>query len=128
MVLDEDEDNVRALIGQGRYALKYDEDEEEAIELLSKAVSLEPNTPILYFLRGQAYLDLEDFQAALDDANAGLALGNHEAGYLIKINALSELGEYAEMGNTYKSLIDVVPNNPFHRLNYATYLVSEEKV
>jgi len=125
MILDEDENNVHALIGQGRYALKYEEDEEEAIELLSKAVSIEPQNAILYFLRGQAYLDVEQAEDALADANAGLAITQHEAGYLIKINALSELEQYGEMSESYEALIDAAPDNPFHRLNYATHLVSE---
>ena len=82
-----------------------EQDYEEAINLYSKAIELNPNVAIYYGNRSMAYLRTECFGAALRDATNAIALDrNYVKGYYRRAEAYMSLGKFKLALNDYQSV------------------------
>lgn len=82
-----------------------EQDYEEAINLYSKAIELNPNVAIYYGNRSMAYLRTECFGAALCDATKAIALDrNYVKGYYRRAEAYMSLGKFKLALNDYQSV------------------------
>ncbi|CAG8522981.1 11639_t:CDS:2, partial [Scutellospora calospora] len=85
---------------------------EEAIELFSKAIDLDPSNHVLYSNRSASYASLKKYDKALEDASKTVELKSDWAkGYNRKGAALHGLGKLDEARETYKEGLKIEPDN-----------------
>lgn len=89
-------------------AKKYD----EAIELYSKAIALEPSNPVFYSNRSACYFSKKQYQNALEDALLCVDKDpKFVKGYLRLVSAQIELGNFDDAETTLKAALTVEPSN-----------------
>ncbi|EGR31769.1 stress-induced protein sti1 family protein, putative, partial [Ichthyophthirius multifiliis] len=85
---------------------------EEAVDLFTKAIQINPNDHVYYSNRSGAYASKGDLEKALEDANKCIQLKPDWAkGYQRKGHAEYELGKLEDAVNTYKKGLEYEPNN-----------------
>lgn len=85
-----------SLLCQHGYALRKLGQYEKSVDAVSKAILLDPRA-VRYANRGYGYLALDNYSAALADANAGISLdANYTSSYGVKALALFGMGRNAE--------------------------------
>jgi len=99
-------DQALALWKDGRFT-----NPKEALELLNKAIELDPNYAAAYNNRGNAWHEIGDFDRSIDDFNKMLELdpiGFH--GYLGRGNALADKGEHFRAIDDFNRCLKINPN------------------
>jgi tetratricopeptide (TPR) repeat protein len=74
----------------------------EAIAEYEAGIALDPNIASLYYMRGLAYIDLRDYQAALADLNSALELEPDPPQYYYQRAVVSDA-----LGNRDQALADI---------------------
>jgi small glutamine-rich tetratricopeptide repeat-containing protein alpha len=87
---------------------KYD----EAIELYTQAINLDPTSAVYYSNRAAAYSLLGKHNAAIEDCNAALKIdSNYSKAYSRLGLAYFELAKYKESVDAYKNALALEPSN-----------------
>ena len=103
-VLEADPDNGEALGFKGQLLLKM-WGFEKAVEILSRAIRLEPASHTLFLLRAQAFYHLDYLSEAFDDCEQALEIYPYElAAYVYKTKILIEAGELDGAEDTLRYL------------------------
>ena len=95
--------------GEGNY--------QEAIQLLNKALSINPKYWDAYHARGFSYENLEDYQSAINDYNRALEINPNSAKtYSNRGNLYKELNNYQSAMEDYNQALRIDPNylNAYH--------------
>ncbi len=125
-ILKSDNKNFKALLGLGNYHLN-DENFEAAIDYYSRALEIAPNSKDVYFSRASANVRLNNFEAAMNDIAAAESDTFNEMLEIIKTEIYSKLPDKkSELLNTFKGLIEHLPQNIYYRLNYGKLLYSKK--
>ncbi len=93
-------------------------DYESAVTAISKAMELEPDTPILYNDRGFVYASAGDYEQAIADYTRAIELDpDYVRAYNNRAQVYGELGDYERSIADYTRSIELDPNYPlvFHR-------------
>lgn len=84
----------------------------QAIDLYSKAISLNPNVAIYYSNRAFAYTRLEQYGAALEDSSKSIELDpKYVKGYYRRGSANLALGKHKEALKDFKKVVQIYPKN-----------------
>ncbi|XP_018014215.1 stress-induced-phosphoprotein 1 [Hyalella azteca] len=106
-----DKEKASALKDAGNAALNADKPK-EAIEKYSEAIKLDPENHVLFSNRSAAYAKLENYTAALADAEATVRLKpDWPKGYSRKGAALVYLNRLDEAEEAYEAGLKLEPNN-----------------
>ncbi len=97
------------------------------LELSNEALSVFPNQPLPWFMKGMAYLMMKDYDKALDVFEQALIVsaGNPalEAEVYARIGDIyHEKGQHALSDSAYEKSLKLNPDNPLLLNNYAYYL------
>jgi len=85
---------------------------EEAIELYTQAINTVNDDHVYYSNRSVAYFNLENYEAALKDANFAVSLNPSWArGYLRQGKALAELGRHSDAHTSFSKGVELDPTN-----------------
>ncbi len=85
-------------------------DPEQAIEYLNEAIKLRPDLAEAYNNRGNAYIDLKQYEQAINDYNEAIRLKPRYAhAYYNRALAYSDLGQHQQAIEDYTSVIQVKP-------------------
>jgi len=104
-------DNTDVLFASAQSAIGLG-NQEEAIDLLSKAISLRDDFGDAFLLRGRTYLKMNLLPEANADADSLLQRApEHEEVLLLKANILTAEGKTDEALNIYNKVLDVNPFN-----------------
>ncbi len=90
-------------------------------------IELYPNQPLGYLMAGSANLQLENYQNAIDDLEAGLdfVIDNPELEfqfYITIADAYHRLNDNLKSDNYFDKALEIKPNDPGTLNNYAYYL------
>ena len=84
----------------------------KAIEFFTKAIEYDQNNPTLYSNRAATYIELEDYEMAVKDADKSISVDkNFFKGYIRKAQALREQGETDLAFNTLAEANKLFPTN-----------------
>jgi tetratricopeptide (TPR) repeat protein len=104
-----------ALLCQHGYALRKLGQYERSVEAVSKAILIDPQA-VRYSNRGYGYLALENYSAALADADTGIALdAGYTTNYGVKALALLGMGRTAEARDTIDAALTLSPDSAQYR-------------
>lgn len=96
-------------------------DPARALDLIGRAIQLNPGSPTAHNNRGAALLDLGLWEAALVSFDRAIALeGNYAQAHYNRGNALKELGRWEEALASFDTAIALRPNDAqahYHRAN-----------
>lgn len=85
---------------------------QEAIDLYTKAIELEPSNHVFYSNRSAAYMNLKNPEKALEDASKCISVKpDWVKGYSRKGTALQSLGKYEDAEQAYNEGLKIDPNN-----------------
>lgn len=85
---------------------------EIAIEFYTQAINTVGDDPVYYSNRSVSYFNLENYEAALKDANFAVGLKPSWArGYLRQGKALAELGRHSDAHTSFAKGVEVDPTN-----------------
>ncbi len=94
----------------------------EAIELYSKAIEIDPNVAVYYGNRSLAYLKTECFGYALNDATKAVELDkNYLKGYYRRAAAYMSLGKFKQALRDFEAVT-------FHPDQIGLFSVAESKI
>eukprot|EP01135_Chromosphaera_perkinsii_P002851 Nk52_evm6s229 gene=Nk52_evmTU6s229 len=83
-----------------------------SIKFYDQAIALHPDNPAYYGNRSAAYMMLNKFKNALDDALKGVSIdSNFVKGYLRAGKCYLTLGKFNEAKRAYKKVIELEPHN-----------------
>jgi tetratricopeptide (TPR) repeat protein len=86
-------------------------DFEMALELLSKAIKLNPANPQYFFNRGNVYFESGRCNESLSDFDRSLLIDSKNPdAWLAKGNVLKELGEFQAALTSYEKALSIAPN------------------
>ena len=84
----------------------------EAIESYTRAIKLNPQSPVYYGNRSQAKLNIQDFEGALEDADKSIELDqSYTKAYYRKAVASKGLGNYQTALEEFQRLQNFCPND-----------------
>ena len=84
----------------------------EAVELYTKAISLDPNSEVYFSNRSAAYANMERYKEALDDAQEAVTLKpGWVKGHLRRGSALTGLKKHEEARKAYMKAHQLDPHN-----------------
>lgn len=87
-------------------------DYQKALDLYTKAIEIDPTSPVYYSNRAAAYNQLGQFENAVEDALTCLSLDPHHARAFGRLGrAKLSLGDAAAAADAYKKGLDFDPNN-----------------
>jgi stress-induced-phosphoprotein 1 len=93
-----------AAVSAGKY--------QEAIDLYTQAIDLEPSNHVFYSNRSAAHMNMNNAQKALEDANKCISIKpDWVKGYSRKGAALHELGKYEDAEQAFNEGLKIDPNN-----------------
>jgi len=85
---------------------------QEAIDLYTQAITMEPSNHVFYSNRSAAYLNMKNGANALEDASKCVSLNpTWVKGYSRKGAALHEMGKYEEAEQAYNEGLKIDPDN-----------------
>ncbi|BGP41563.1 Small glutamine-rich tetratricopeptide repeat-containing protein 2 [Rhodotorula kratochvilovae] len=119
-VTEEDKKEAEAAKGKGNQ-LMAKKDYAGAIAAYTDAIAKDARNPVYLSNRAAAHSSLQDFQAAVDDARAALAIDpTFSKAYSRLGHALFSLGEYAEAVEAYEKGLELDPSNATMKSSLAT--------
>ena len=93
---------------------------DEAISLYTKAIELNPNVAIYYGNRSFAYLKMECFGYALNDASKAIELDpNYVKGYYRRAASNMSLGKFKLAIKDYETVMKARPNDKDAKMKYS---------
>lgn len=126
-VLKQDEDNVAALAGLGRYEIYEISDGTAALEYFDKAIGLDPTQKQNYVDRAAAHSQSENWQEVLSDLDNGMTEEFNEQASVLRINALNWLGRAEETNPIYEKLIENAAEPFVYHYNYGKELLDRSQ-
>lgn len=122
-VLEAQPDNLDALTVKGA-ALVLQNNLDGASEVLEQALSQAPDNAEVRNLMAARYVRDEDFERAQQVINEGLETDpNNEALLVVKLLLAQRRQDPIGMGETFRTLIDVSPENGFYKERYGEFLI-----
>ena len=102
--------STKALSGLGTLKLQQEQDN-EAIELLTSSLSIDPNQPTALSNLGVAFSNIEEYQNAIDQYRKAIQLKPKYAEALHNLgNCLRSVGEFDEALKCYHDAVKIKPN------------------
>jgi tetratricopeptide (TPR) repeat protein len=104
-------DNPKAWYNRAlTYRLSHLGSNQQALADYTRAIELDPTFAWALINRGNVYIDLKEYELALRDYDAALALGEIPRAYVGRGEACSGLKRYDEAEAALKKAIDLLPN------------------
>lgn len=91
-------------------AQRRSNDPQGAVESYTRALELDPSYAEALINRGNAYLDLKQYQEAMDDYNAALKFGEIPLAYSGRGDVYYGLGKYEQAIEEYQTSLSLAPN------------------
>jgi tetratricopeptide (TPR) repeat protein len=92
-------------------ALVADDQPERSFRDFSQTIEMRPNDPQPLIERGTAYMELKDYQAAIGDANAAIALDtNLASAYNLRGSAVRSMGNLKGALADFDRAVNLLPN------------------
>lgn len=92
-------------------AQRRSNDPQGAVESYTRALELNPSYYDALINRGNAYMDLKQYQKALDDYNAALIIGDFPNAYCGRGDAYFAMKNYDQAITEYKKSLSLYPNS-----------------
>ena len=117
------DDNANARIQRG-LILRQSGQARQAIADYTRAIELEPKNTQAYTNRGNAYLDMGQFQKAIKDFKFVLKRGRNAKASMNMAIAYAQLGQFAESEKAFNQSQRIHPSNPDLYINRAIMFFS----
>lgn len=100
--------------------LMKEEKYEEAIQMYTKAINIDPRNPIFYCNRAAAFIRLNNFDRAIADSNLSLRYNPRYSKAFVRLgDAYFRLDKFKEAADAYQKALEIEPENEDYKTKSA---------